>query len=80
MCQITWEARISACGRLYYIDHNTQTTTWQCPSSSNLHTSLQNINSRPPRVVRFVQRVVNNVLPPKICNVSYSLYIRNKER
>ena len=27
-----WESRVSPNGRIYYVDHNTRTTTWERPS------------------------------------------------
>lgn len=31
-----WEMRRDARGRVYYVDHNTRTTTWQRPNSERL--------------------------------------------
>ncbi|PAA50770.1 hypothetical protein BOX15_Mlig020114g3 [Macrostomum lignano] len=32
-----WERRLDPQGRVYYVDHNTRTTTWQRPSNQLLH-------------------------------------------
>ncbi|KAF8548881.1 hypothetical protein OG21DRAFT_1515796 [Imleria badia] len=34
-----WERRVDPRGRMYYVDHNTQTTTWSHPSSVNVATA-----------------------------------------
>lgn len=31
-----WELRRDERGRMYYVDHNTRTTTWQRPSAERL--------------------------------------------
>jgi hypothetical protein len=33
-----WERRLDSRGRLYYIDHNTRTTTWQMPTTNSVAT------------------------------------------
>ncbi|VDP82529.1 unnamed protein product [Schistosoma mattheei] len=34
----SWERRTDNVGRVYYIDHNTRTTTWLCPNQTLLNT------------------------------------------
>jgi len=37
---VSWERRLDPDGRVYYVDHNTRTTTWQRPNVdliNNLH-------------------------------------------
>lgn len=36
-----WERRLDSHGRVYYVDHNTRSTTWQPPTQTLLHT-MQN--------------------------------------
>lgn len=33
---VSWEMRKDQRGRLYYVDHNTRTTTWQRPNSETM--------------------------------------------
>ncbi|XP_013386514.1 E3 ubiquitin-protein ligase HECW2 [Lingula anatina] len=43
-----WEARVDSHGRIFYIDHNTRTTTWQRPSpaaATNVPPPVQRLNS-----------------------------------
>ncbi|XP_067952073.1 E3 ubiquitin-protein ligase HECW2-like isoform X2 [Watersipora subatra] len=45
-----WEARVDAHGRVFYIDHNNRSTTWERPTNSNKgptahHASLQRVPS-----------------------------------
>ncbi len=42
-----WEARIDSHGRVFYIDHNNRTTTWQRPTS---HTVQLNVPQRTPSI------------------------------
>lgn len=32
----SWERRLDSRGRVYYVDHNTRTTTWQRPTVENV--------------------------------------------
>lgn len=34
----SWERRQDERGRIYYVDHNTRTTTWQKPTQENVRT------------------------------------------
>ena len=36
-----WERRRDPQGRIYYVDHNTRTTTWQKPTTENVRTFQQ---------------------------------------
>lgn len=38
---ISWERRRDPQGRIYYVDHNTRTTTWQKPTTENVRTFQQ---------------------------------------
>lgn len=49
-----WEARRTTEGRLYYVDHNTRTTSWQLPTEPSgnlpvLETDNEDIGARPER-------------------------------
>lgn len=33
----SWERRVDSRGRVYYVDHNTRTTTWQRPNTDMLN-------------------------------------------
>ncbi|KAF0986930.1 hypothetical protein HZS_2165 [Henneguya salminicola] len=41
-----WESRVDQHGRVYYIDHNSRTTTWQRPTSASLQAFQQFIANR----------------------------------
>ena len=43
MCDVCcrWERRKDPRGRVYYVDHNTRTTTWQKPTVENVRTFQQ---------------------------------------
>jgi atrophin-1 interacting protein 5 (WW domain-containing E3 ubiquitin protein ligase 1) len=49
MCiSFSWERRVDNRGRVYYVDHNTRTTTWQRPSIdfvANVQNWQQNWNN-----------------------------------
>lgn len=36
ICSHRWERRTDSRGRVYYVDHNTRTTTWQRPNTESL--------------------------------------------
>jgi len=36
-----WESRLDPHGRVYYVDHNTRTTTWQRPSANLMNDLAQ---------------------------------------
>ena len=38
---ISWERRRDPQGRIYYVDHNTRTTTWQKPTTENVRNFQQ---------------------------------------
>lgn len=38
---IRWERRRDPQGRIYYVDHNTRTTTWQKPTTENVRNFQQ---------------------------------------
>ena len=42
-----WEARIDSHGRVFYIDHNNRTTTWQRPTTTTVR---ENIPQRTPSI------------------------------
>lgn len=37
----SWERRRDPQGRIYYVDHNTRTTTWQKPTTENVRNFQQ---------------------------------------
>ena len=44
---VGWEARIDSHGRIFYIDHNNRTTTWQRPTNTTIR---ENIPQRTPSI------------------------------
>ena len=44
---VGWEARIDSHGRIFYIDHNNRTTTWQRPTNTTVR---ENIPQRTPSI------------------------------
>lgn len=42
-----WEARVDIHGRIFYIDHNTRSTTWRPPTTPNQNESSSRIQRRP---------------------------------
>lgn len=36
LCGSSWERRVDDRGRIYYVDHNTRTTTWQRPTMESV--------------------------------------------
>uniref|UniRef100_A0A8C1VK17 E3 ubiquitin-protein ligase n=1 Tax=Cyprinus carpio TaxID=7962 RepID=A0A8C1VK17_CYPCA len=36
VCFLSWERRVDNRGRIYYVDHNTRTTTWQRPTMESV--------------------------------------------
>ena len=44
---VGWEARIDSHGRIFYIDHNNRTTTWQRPTNITVR---ENIPQRTPSI------------------------------
>ena len=41
MLPLGWEERVDARGRVYYVDHNTRTTTWSPPTAVHLSNVAQ---------------------------------------
>ena len=47
-----WESRVTESGRVYFVDHNTRTTTWVDPRRKHyVHSNEQNINETNPNAV-----------------------------
>ncbi|KAH9972281.1 hypothetical protein BGW80DRAFT_1459900 [Lactifluus volemus] len=53
-----WEARRTPQGRIYYVDHNTRSTTWTRPSYSPPHTAHHTPQAAPSREAGTSQATV----------------------
>ena len=66
----SWERRVDGRGRVYYVDHNARTTTWQRPSMdfvANVQNWQQwNNNSRNQAFEQLQNRTLfnNTLMPP----------------
>jgi len=56
-----WERRTDQRGRIYYVDHNTRTTTWQRPNV-NMMNSIQHFQNM--RQNRTINNVASRSLYP----------------
>ena len=76
----SWERRVDDRGRVYYVDHNTRTTTWQRPTMESvrnfeqwqsqrnqLQGAMQQFNQRYLYSVIRKLYDVNTAFPPSIC-------------
>ena len=66
---ISWERRVDNRGRVYYVDHNSRTTTWQRPSTDLLQNvqNWQQWNTNRTQAFENLQSrtLFNNTLMPQ---------------
>lgn len=65
-CSISWERRVDDRGRIYYVDHNTRTTTWQRPTMESVRNFEQWQSQRSQlqgAMHQFNQRYLYSVRP-----------------
>lgn len=65
-----WEMRRDTRGRIYYVDHNTRTTTWQRPNSERLQHYRQWQGQRQHIVQQGNQRFLYSQQPTPIAGPS----------
>lgn len=56
-----WESRRDQRGRVYYVDHNTRTTTWQRPTLDMIAAHEQWNSNRSQAMSQWEQRFLYNV-------------------
>ena len=56
-----WEMRRDPRGRVYYVDHNTRTTTWQRPTADMLEAHEQWQSGREHAMAQWEQRFLLQV-------------------
>jgi hypothetical protein len=75
-----WEERQDAHGRIYYVDHNTRTTTWRRPTSDHIQAldevwallcciALWAGEQEPGRVVGELRKACENGVNPIACRI-----------
>ena len=65
----SWERRVDGRGRVYYVDHNTRTTTWQRPSMDfvqNIANWQQWNNNRTQAFEQLTNRSLFNSTMPAV--------------
>ena len=77
----SWERRVDARGRTYYVDHNSRTTTWQRPTAESVdhynqwrsNQERHETQEREQYQQRYLLSVINSFFPIRLF-YSYALY------
>lgn len=79
----SWERRVDDRGRIYYVDHNTRTTTWQRPTMESVRNFEQWQSQRSQlqgAMHQFNQRYLYSVRPWARCPPTHLTWVKGRSR